>query len=117
MPARFRNSRARSTKVGELRDAREWINRIPERMCRLQETRRVAEPWRQRSLEPLAELKAAVGNAECLTAAVRAQRGPEESPGASCRRSLEEPARATEAMRMAAPAEWAQDYLALNLNP
>ena len=118
MLARFPDSYARSTHTWELREAKESINRISERMCRPQEIRRVAGPWQQRSLERLmAESNAAAGSAERVIAAFRGQRGRMELHSAAYRQSLDDLPQATEAMRLASQVEWAQDYLTLNLNP
>jgi hypothetical protein len=117
MLARFPDSYARSTHAEELPEAIESINRISERMCRLQEIGRVAEPWRRRSLERLTmDLNVAVGSAERSIAAFRGPRGRVELHSADNRQSLKELSQAAEAMRVASRVEWAQD-LASYLKP
>jgi hypothetical protein len=116
--ARFPDSFARSTRNWELREAIESINRISERMCRMQEIGRVAEPWQRRSLERLMmDLNAAVGSAERSIAAFRGPRGRVELHSADNRQSLKELSQAAAAMRVASRIEWAQDDLASYLKP
>jgi hypothetical protein len=118
MLARFPDSYSRATHAWELREAIESINRISERMCRLQEIRRVAEPWQRQSLERLmTELNAAVGSAGRSIAAFRGPRGRVELHSADYRKSLVELSQAAEAMRVASRAEWARDELTLLFKP
>jgi hypothetical protein len=116
--ARFPEAYTRAAHNEALREAGESVNRISARMCRLQEIRRVAEPWQQQSLNRLmTEINAAVESAERATAALRGPNGRMELRSAEYRLSLEELSRAADAMRQASRMEWAQDSLALSFNP